>query len=219
MEILQKLAYCIERGKVDKSSIFPPDMTDQEGSDELTQKAVDQGLSAKIIINHGLIPGMKAIGEKFRKNEVFVPEVLMAAKAMKTSMKHLQSFFQSGEIEKKGVIVLGSVYGDMHEIGKNLAGMMIEGNGWEVIDLGVNVPNNKFLESINNHPGCVVGLSALLTTTMVNMGKTVELIKVDHPDKTILVGGAPITQEFCNSIGAELCCSNPLIAIDYLNKL
>ncbi len=219
MEILQKLAYCIERGKVDKPAVFPPDMIDQDGSEELTRKAIDEGLSAKIIIDHGLIPGMQAIGEKFRKNEVFVPEVLMAAKAMKTSMKYLQSFFQSGEIVKKGVIVIGSVFGDMHEIGKNLAGMMIEGNGWEVIDLGVNVPGNKFLETIDNHPGCVVGLSALLTTTMVNMGKTVELIKADHPDKPVLIGGAPITQDFCNKIGAELCCSNPLIAIDYLNKL
>jgi 5-methyltetrahydrofolate--homocysteine methyltransferase len=137
---------------------------------------------------------------------------------MNTVMKHIKPFLESGEVKRKGTFVIGTVTGDMHDIGKNLVSMIIKGGGFEVIDLGVDVPTNKFLDAIAQHPGCFVGLSALLTTTKPNMKNSVEAIKKTHPDTKILVGGAPITLDFCTSIGADFYSPNPQDAVAYLNK-
>ncbi|MBD3317262.1 MAG: cobalamin-binding protein, partial [Chitinivibrionales bacterium] len=186
--LLEQIAVCVERGKINKASPFPPDLKGQEGADELTRQALDEGIDAQDILGEALVVGMKKIGEKFRKNEVFVPDVLMAAKAMGAGMAHLKPHFQSGAVKRKGVFVIGTVAGDLHDIGKNLVGMIVEGGGWEVVDLGVDVSEAKFLEAIENNPGCVLGLSALLTTTMVNMEKVVKAVKDKSPATKILVG-------------------------------
>ena len=217
-EILTNLASCIEKGKINISSPFPHDMKGQKGADELTREALDSGISAKQILD-ALVAGMDVIGEKFSTGKTFVPNMLMAAKAMSASMVHLKPFFSSGEVKRKGTFAIGTVFGDLHDIGKNLVVMTVEGAGWEVIDLGVDVRPQKFIETIEKHPDCVIGLSAMLTTTMANMESIVKDIKVKFPDKKIIVGGAPLTQEFSDKIGASAYSSSPQGAIQFLNQL
>jgi methanogenic corrinoid protein MtbC1 len=133
-------------------------------------------------------------------------------------MVHLRPYFASGEVKRRGVFVVGTVAGDLHDIGKNILAMMVEGAGWEVVDLGVDVKAERFLAEIEKHPGCVIGLSALLTTTMVNMEKTVQQIQARHPGTLILVGGAPVTAEFCRKIGASHYSPDPQGAVLFLNS-
>jgi methanogenic corrinoid protein MtbC1 len=217
--LLEQLAHCVEFGKIDQKSPYPPDMKGKDGADELTAKALAEGFGPNDILEQGLIPAMELVGNKFSRNEIFVPQMLMSAKAMSSAMKHLKPFFQSGEARRKGVFVIGTVAGDLHDIGKNLVAMMVEGGGWEVIDLGVDVHADKFLRSIEEHPGCIIGLSALLTTTMVNMDATVKSVKAKSADTQILIGGAPVTGDFCSSIGASFYSPDPQGAVNYLNKL
>ena len=217
--IIQKLKQCIESGKIDKASPYPPDLKDQDGADELTKAALDSGISPDEILENALIPAMERVGDKFSRNEIFVPQMLMSAKAMGKSMVHMKPFFLSGETKRKGKFIIGTVAGDLHDIGKNLVAMMIEGGGWEVIDLGVDVSTEKFMEALSENSDAVIGLSALLTTTMVDMGKTVATIKGNHTDTTVLIGGAPVTQEFCDKIGADFYSPDPQGAVNYLKTL
>lgn len=216
--LLEKIAYCVEFGKINKNAPYPPDMKDQDGADELTKQAIEQGIEPNDILGKGLIKGMEKVGIKFRENKVFVPQVLMSAKAMSTAMGHLKPFFQSGDVKRRGTFIIGTVAGDLHDIGKNLVSMMIEGNGWEVIDLGTDVKTEKFMETIKEHSASYVGLSALLTTTMVNMEKTVKEIKADIPGINILIGGAPVNDDFRSQIGADFYSPDPQGAVEFLNK-
>ncbi len=218
-EILEKIATCIERGKINLASPFPPDMKGHEGADELTKRALDSGVSPSDILTHGLMIGMRNIGIRFRENKVYVPDVLMSAKAMNTAMKHLKPYFATGEVKRKGIFVIGTVAGDLHDIGKNLVAMMVEGNGWEVIDLGVDVSTQKFFSAVEQYPSCVIGLSALLTTTMMNMEKTIGEIKAKHPRIQCIVGGAPLTYDFARKIGADAYSPDPQGAVDFLDTL
>jgi methanogenic corrinoid protein MtbC1 len=218
-EILVRLAQCIESGKINKVSPYPPNMKDQDGADELAKKALEEGVRPDDILENALVPAMAKVGEKFTRKEIYVPQMLMAAKAMNSALVHLKPFFQSGETKRKGKFIVGTVSGDLHDIGKNLVAMMIEGGGWEVIDLGVDVSTEKFLSALEDNPGAVVGLSALLTTTMENMKKTVAAIKEKQPTSKILVGGAPVTPEYCEKIGADFYSPDPQGAVNYLKNL
>ncbi len=215
-ELVRKIGECIERGKVNKSSPYPNDMHGQEGSDELTRQALDTGIGPDEILQ-ACNDGMKRIGDRFSRNEVFVPELLMSAKAMNAVMAHLKPYFQTGTVKAKGRFVVGTVAGDLHDIGKNLVAMVVEGNGWEVVDLGVDVKPNKFVDAIRQNPGCAVGLSALLTTTMANMSKTVKEIKSQFPDVPVIVGGAPLSQRAADEMGADGYAPNPQAAVAFLN--
>lgn len=217
IELLNDISRCVEAGKIDKASPFPPNMKDQDGADELTAKALEQRISPTDILEKGLIPAMGVVGNRFSKNEIFVPQMLMSAKAMSASLKHLRPYFQSGETKRKGVFVIGTVAGDLHDIGKNLVSMMVEGGGWEVIDLGVDVKSEKFIETIEKNPGCYIGLSALLTTTMESMENTVKAVKEKSATTKILIGGAPVTEDFCIKIGADHYSPDPQGAVNYLN--
>ena len=217
-DILSSISKCVELGKIDNKSPYPPNMKDMDGADELTRKALDSGIKPEEILEQGLIPAMGVVGNKFSRNEIFVPQMLMSAKAMSAAMSHLKPFFQSGETKRKGIFVIGTVSGDLHDIGKNLVSMMVEGGGWEVIDLGVDVKPEYFIEQVNKNPGCFVGLSSLLTTTMESMRNTVVAIKENSPCTIVLVGGAPATKEFCTSIGADHYSPDPQGAVDYLNS-
>jgi len=216
-ELLQQLAVCVERGKVNQASPYPPDMKGQDGADELTRKALDQGVSPNDVLEKASSSAWENIGKKFSANQVFVPDVLMAAKAMTAAMGHLKPFLDSGQVKTRGTFVIGTVQGDLHDIGKNLVCMVMEGGGWKVVDLGVDVSPEKFLAAVQANPGAAVGLSALLTTTMVNMEKTVKLIKGEVPGTKVVVGGAPLTQEFATKIGADAYSPDPQGALDYLN--
>lgn len=218
-EILIKLAACVEFGKVDINSPYPPEMKGQEGAFELTKQALDRGITPGIILEDALIPAMSRVGQKFSRNEIFVPQMLMAAKAMSSSMGHLKPYYLNGQAKRKGIFIIGTVTGDLHDIGKNLVAMMIEGAGWEIIDLGVDVSIDKFIRALDDHPGSVMGLSALLTTTMENMRKTVDAVRAKYPAQKILVGGAPVTREFCSKIGADFYSPDPQGAVEYLKTL
>ncbi len=218
-ELLLKLLNAVELGKVDKKSPYPPQLKDQDGAFELAGKLLEKGCKPEVILEKALIPAMANVGNKFSCKEIYVPQMLMSAKAMSGAMFHLKPFFQSGETKRKGTFIIGTVSGDLHDIGKNLVSMMIEGGGWEVIDLGVDVGTEKFLRAMDEHPDAVVGLSALLTTTMENMKKAVYVIKEKYPNSKILVGGAPVTQEYCEKIGANFYSPDPQGAVNYLKAL
>jgi methanogenic corrinoid protein MtbC1 len=217
-DILLKIAECIEFGKINKASPYPPQMKGQDGADELTKQAIEEGVIPQEILTDGLMVGMGKIGVKFRENKVFVPQVLMSAKAMSTAMIHLKPFFLSGEVTQKGTFIIGTVEGDLHDIGKNLVSMMVEGNGWKVVDLGTDVKAEQFVEAIKEHNNAFIGLSALLTTTMVNMEKITKAIKDEVPEAIVTVGGAPVTQDFCEKIGADAYSSDPQGLVEYLNS-
>jgi 5-methyltetrahydrofolate--homocysteine methyltransferase len=218
-DILKKLSECVENGKVDKASPYPPAMKGQDGASELTKQALESGIKPDMILENALIPAMANVGNRFSRNEIFVPQMLMSARAMHGSMVHIKPFFTSGETKRKGKFIIGTVSGDLHDIGKNLVAMMIEGGGWEVIDLGVDAGPDKFLKALGDNPGAVVGLSALLTTTMENMKKIVTAIRENQPGTKILVGGAPVTMDYCKKIGADFYSPDPQGAVNYLKEL
>ncbi len=218
MDILEELAICIEKGKVDKNAVYPPDMKGKAGAVELTQKALDKGIHVQFILNDGMMPGMNRIGVQFREGRIFVPDVLIAAKAMQAAMALLKPYFNSGEVKHKGTMVIGTVTGDLHDIGKNIVKMVIEGGGWKVIDIGVDSCPEKFLNAIKQFNAKAAGLSALLTTTMQNMKITVERIKSELPNVKVMIGGAPVTKEFAKSIGADHYSRDPQGALDFLNR-
>jgi methanogenic corrinoid protein MtbC1 len=217
--LIQKLAECVEFGKINRVSPYPPNMKDQDGADELAKRALEEGIRPDVILEEALVPAMARVGDKFSRKEIYVPQMLMAAKAMNSAMAHLKPFFQSGETKRKGKFIVGTVSGDLHDIGKNLVAMMIEGGGWEVIDLGVDVGSEKFLKALDENPDAVVGLSALLTTTMENMKKIVAAIKEKHANSKVLVGGAPVTMDYCQKIGADFYSPDPQGAVNYLKQL
>jgi methanogenic corrinoid protein MtbC1 len=217
-EILGRISQCVESGKINKTSPYPPSMKDQDGADELTKRALDEGVKPDEILENALVPAMARVGEKFTRKEIYVPQMLMAAKAMNSAMMHLKPYFQSGETKRKGKFIIGTVSGDLHDIGKNLVSMMIEGGGWEVIDLGVDVSAEKYLKALDENPSAFVGLSALLTTTMENMKKIVTAIKGKYSSVKILVGGAPVTMEYCQKIGADFYSPDPQGAVNYLKN-
>ncbi len=217
-ELLSRLAECIEFGKINIASPYPPQMRGQEGADELTAAALTQGINPQDVLTLGLMPGMERVGLKFRENKVFVPQVLMSAKAMSTAMLHLKPHFLSGAAKQKGTFIIGTVMGDLHDIGKNLVGMMVEGNGYKVVDLGTDVSSDKFISAVKDYPGAVVGLSALLTTTMVNMQKITAEIKEVFPETLVTIGGAPVSADFCHKIGADHYSPDPQGVVEYLNN-
>ena len=171
----------------------------------LTRQALDEGIDALEVMDDGLIAGMGIVGIKFRDNHIFVPEVLSCARAMKAGMAHIEPILTESGVEPMGTVIMGTVKGDLHDIGKNLCIMMLRGSGFTVIDLGVDASADKFIDAVEEHGAPLLGMSALLTTTMPNMGKTIEaFIDAGLRDSVkIMVGGAPVTQEFADDMGAD----------------
>ena len=183
---------------------------------ELVEKALAEGLEPSAILNEGLLSGMGIIGARFKKNEVYVPEVLIAARAMKAGMAILQPQLIAQGVEPKGVAVVGTVKGDLHDIGKNLVCMMLEGAGFKVVDAGIDVEPEKFFEVARENKAGVVGISALLTTTMTNMKAAVDAIKASDIGATtkVIIGGAPVTQSFADEINADGYAADAASAAD-----
>ncbi len=217
-EILEQLSLCIEKGRVNKDSNYPSDMKGMPGAVELAQQALFEGTIAQDVLNVGLLPGMKIVGDKFKDGKIFLPEVLISARAMSSAMELLKPYFQSGEINYKGKVIMGTVAGDLHDIGKNIVKMVLEGGGWQVVDLGINVSAEKFIEAIKTNSAKIVGLSALLTTTMQNMNEIVRRIKSETKDVLVVIGGAPVTKAFADSINADDYFPDPQAMLDYLNQ-
>jgi len=187
---------------------------------QLTQEAIDGGLEAQQILNEGLMPGMDHIGVQFRSGKVFVPEVLRSARAMQTSMDLLKPLLIKSGVKMRGKVLLGTVKGDMHDIGKNLVGMMCEGAGFEVKDLGKDIAPDGFVKAVKEFEPDVVGMSALLTTTMRAMEQTIKALQeAGVRDRVkIMIGGAPVTQSFAEQIGADGYASNAAAAVELVKK-
>ena len=203
MSLLEQISTALQKGKA-------------KDIKELVQQAIDQNIPAETILNDGLMAGMNVIGGKFKRNEVFVPEVLVAGRAMNIGTAMLKPLLVKDGVKNKGKVVIGTVKGDLHDIGKNLVRMMIEAKGFEVIDLGVDVPGESFHKTAQDSQVDIVCLSALLTTTMNEMRNVVELFEgagVRERFK-IMIGGAPITQSFCTTIGADIYTPDAASAAD-----
>lgn len=194
---------------------------DRNGVVRCVKEALDKGLSVKAILEDGLIASMNAIGEKFKANEIFIPEVLIAAKAMHSGIAVLEPQFNACGIKPAGKVVIGTVKGDLHDIGKNIVSMMLKGACFEIMDLGIDVPPGKFLEIVQTNSPDIIAMSSLLTTSMGAMKDTIKLLKESGlRDKVkIIVGGAPVTQAFADSIGADGYAKDAATAVDKSKEL
>lgn len=188
---------------------------------QLVEQALEEGIEPAEILNHGLLAGMGVIGEKFKNNEVFVPEVLIAARALNAGLEVLRPKLMESGVEAKGTAVIGTVKGDLHDIGKNIVRIMLEGHGIQVVDLGVDVAAEQFVEAALEHHAQLICCSALLTTTMGEMHRVVELVKERglHDQIKVMVGGAPVTQSFCDAIGADAYAPDAASGADAAVKL
>ncbi|HPC96585.1 MAG TPA: corrinoid protein [Sedimentisphaerales bacterium] len=192
---------------------------DQGTAVRVTKAALSEGMAPKSILDEGLIAGMDVIGGRFKRNEVYIPEVLIAARAMKMAMEVLEPELTKAGVEPIGKLVIGTVQGDLHDIGKNLVAMMLKGAGFEVIDLGVDVAPAKFVEEAKAKNVQLVGMSALLTTTMPGMEKTIKALKEAGVKAKVMVGGAPVTQSFAEKIGAQGYAPDAASAVDTAKRL
>lgn len=188
---------------------------------ELTQTALDQGMGPQTVLNEGLVPAMAVVGEKFQKGEFFISEMMISARAMYSGLNLVKPLLLSQKAESEGKAVVATVQGDLHDIGKNLVCMMMEGGGYEVVDLGVNATPDKFVAAVKEHRPDFVMMSALLTTTMANMGKTIQALSDNglRANLKIGIGGAPVTQRFADSIGADFYAADAGEAVTKANML
>lgn len=193
---------------------------DADGTMARVQELLRKGSDVETILNGALIPAMDEVGKLFQKREYFIPEMLVAARAMKGAMAVLKPLLTESGVKSQGKVVLGTAKGDLHDIGKNLVAMTFEGAGFEVIDLGVDVPSEKFVEAVKEHDAIAVGISALLTTTMQEARKTIETFEKEglRDRVKILVGGAAVNQAFANEIGADFFGPDPASGKDYLRS-
>ena len=206
MKIYEEIAESVIKGQAPKV-------------DELTRQAIDEGLPIGDILTRGLIGGMSVIGARFKNNEVYVPEVLIAARAMKAGMEHIKPLLSGSDVEPLGTVLVGTVKGDLHDIGKNLVVMMLEGAGFDVIDAGIDVAADKFVELVKEHNPQLVGLSALLTTTMPGMEGTVKAIKDAGLSVKTMIGGAPVTRKYADEISADGYAPDAASAVDTVKSL
>jgi len=206
-ELLSEISTCVIEGNVDEI-------------EELTEDALDEGLSAEQILDKGLMPGMDHVGVEFKAGNMFVPEVLRSARVMHGSMDILRPLLTAGNVKMTGKLLIGTVKGDLHDIGKNLVGMMCEGAGFEIKDLGKDIAPEEFVEAVKEFEPDVVGMSALLTTTMRSMGHTIKALEeAGVRDKVkVIIGGAPVTQSFAEQIGADGYASNAAAAAEMAKK-
>ncbi len=203
MKLIDEIKDRVIRGHINAKSRFPKDLTGEEGVEELVQKAIDEKIPVGKILNEALISSMSVVGDKYEKGEIFVPEMLFSAKAMKSGLALLKPFLIKENQKSIGTIIIGTIKGDMHDIGKNLVGMMLEGAGFEVIDLGVDTTKEKFMDAAEKNPGSIIGMSALLTVTMKNMKEVIDAVKASDLDTKVIIGGAPVSEAFSNEIGAD----------------
>lgn len=206
--LLEKLAQYVIEGNAPKAK-------------ETTDEALAQGVPAVDIVNKGLIAGMQVVGVKFKANEFYIPEVLIAARAMKQSMEKVKPLIAEAGVEPVGRVAIGTVQGDLHDIGKNLVGMMLEGAGFEVVDLGTDVSPAQFVQSVKDRGVGAIGLSALLTTTMPAMKETIAALQEAgvRGDVKVMVGGAPLTQAYADEIGADGYAPDAASAVDKAKEL
>ena len=187
--------------------------------ESLVDRALAAGLPAARILNEGLIPGMERLGVLFKNNEVFIPEVLVAARAMNAGLAKLEPHLAKEKVQPRGIVVIGTVKGDLHDIGKNLVAMMLRGNGYKIVDLGVDVAPEKYLEAAKTHGAGAIAISALLTTTMVQMKNVIQAVKTAGLAIPVVIGGAPVTRDYADQIGALGYAPDAASAVEEIGRL
>jgi 5-methyltetrahydrofolate--homocysteine methyltransferase len=194
---------------------------DIQGVLDLAAEALSAGVPAQDILNRGLLPGMNAVGEKFKNHQIYIPEVVLSAKAMQAGMELLRPHLEAGQIKPMATVVIGTVQGDLHDIGKNLVAMMFKGSGFEVVDLGIDVRPERFGQEVAQRKAHILALSALLTTSMPNMKKTLDLLSERdlRGGLITMVGGAPVTQGYADEIGADGYAQNASLAVERAREL
>ncbi|MFC1848607.1 B12-binding domain-containing protein [candidate division CSSED10-310 bacterium] len=208
MNIFEKIADGVEKG-------------DAPTVGTLTEQALAEDITAVDILNQGLVKGMNVISELFKNNEIFIPEVLLAARAMKAGMAHIKPILVESDVQPKGKIVIGTVKGDLHDIGKNIVAMLLEGAGYQIIDLGADVPNEKFIEATLENQADIIGMSTLLTTTMVHIKDIIQTVRADNfqAKVKVIIGGASVSQSFADSIQADGYAPDASTVVSMVDKL
>ena len=208
MKIFEEIADEVQKGN-------------SESVEELTKKALSQDISAEDILNNGLVAGMNIVSEKFKNNEIFIPEVLISAKSMYSGLGIIKPLLAEANVQSKGKVVIGTVKGDLHDIGKNIVAMLLQGAGFDVVDLGADVPKEKFLEFVKNERVDILGMSALLTTTMIYMKETIEALKNAglRENVKVIIGGAPVTESYAAQIDADGYAPDAASAVDLTKRL
>lgn len=208
MKILEEMADEVQKGNSDSVEV-------------LVKRALSQDMLAEEILNGGLVEGMNTVGEKFKNNEIFIPEVLISAKAMNNGLEILKPLLAEAKVKSKGKVVVGTVKGDLHDIGKNIVAMMLQGAGFDVVDLGADVPIEKFVEFVRKERADVVGMSALLTTTMMSMKEIIEALRNAglRENVKVIIGGAPVTESYAAQIHADGYAPDAASAVDVTKKL
>ncbi len=206
-------------GRADAKSPFPPDRKGQPGVAELVRQALDDDLGPKEILEGGLIKGMDVIGQRFKANEIYVPEVLIAARAMKAGMAIIKEPLAETGAKPVGTLIIGTVKGDLHDIGKNLVAMMMEGAGFHIIDLEIDVPADKFIGAMQKHPDAIVAMSALLTNTMVGMEANIKAFRDAGLSNPVMVGGAPVDEIYANKIKAQGYAKDAATAVEVAKQI
>ena len=204
-DLLQEIAKNVIEGRADKNAPFPSERATEPGVKELTQKAVNEGIRPQEILDSGLLGGMHVVGVKFRNGDLFIPEVLLCGQALKVGLDVLKPIIVNGGLKPFAKIVIGTVKGDLHDIGKNLVSMMLQGAGFDVIDLGTDVPKEKFVETVRREKPQILGMSSLLTTTMPGLKNVIEAMDKEglRNQTKVMVGGAPVTESYAGQIGAN----------------
>ena len=208
MKIFEEIADEIQKGN-------------SESVEVLTRKALSQDISAEDILNNGLVAGMNIVSEKFKNNEIFIPEVLISAKSMYSGLGILKPLLAESNVKSKGKVVIGTVKGDLHDIGKNIVAMLLQGAGFDVVDLGADVPKEKFLEFVKKERADILGMSALLTTTMIYMKDTIEMLKNAglRENVKVIIGGAPVTESYAAQIDADGYAPDAASGVDLAKRL
>jgi 5-methyltetrahydrofolate--homocysteine methyltransferase len=221
-EILERIAFNVIQGRVEaEDEGFDGGLEGQEGATELVGEALAQGVDPKSIVLDGLTKAMEVVGEKFEKEEYLIPDMLASAECVGAAMDILSPHLVQAGVESKGKFVIATVAGDLHDIGKNIVAIMLKGAGYEVIDLGNDVPTDRIAETVRENKAPFLGLSALLTTTMRVMGEVVGRLEKEglRDEVTVLIGGAPTSQQFAHEIGADVYCKDAFQAIDALKAM
>lgn len=208
MKIFEEIADEVQKGN-------------SESVEELTKKALSEDISAEDILNNGLVAGMNIVSKKFKNNEIFIPEVLISAKSMYSGLGIIKPLLAEANVQSKGKVVIGTVKGDLHDIGKNIVAMLLQGAGFDVVDLGADVPKEKFLEFVKNERVDILGMSALLTTTMIYMKETIEALKNAglRENVKVIIGGAPVTESYAAQIDADGYAPDAASAVDLTKRL
>lgn len=219
MNLIDEIKVNVVRGHIDSNAKYPPDLSGKPGVSELVQKALTENISPSQILNDALIAAMEIVGAKFSAGEYFVPDMLLSAQAVKTGMKILEPLLVGEESKKAGTVILGTVKGDMHDIGKNLVKMMLESGGFDVIDLGINTPPEKFVESAKRYPDAVIGMSALLSTTMINMKVSIDALRSAGLTNKVIIGGAATSKKYADEIKADGYSKDAVQSVQVVKEL